>query len=77
MIDTVNVSRWCPITRQYATMDLPISQQEYESALKQWNDGALIQNCFPTLNADEREFLMTGMTPDVWKSVFGEDADNA
>jgi len=77
MTDTVNVSRWCGITRVYNYMTLPISREVYESAMKQWNDGALIQDCFPTLNAGEREFLMTGMTPDVQEWVFGKVGDNA
>lgn len=35
--------------------------------LKTWlTTGALIQNVFPDLNADEREFLMTGITKEEW-----------
>ena len=29
-----------------------------------YNNGALIQDAFPTLNVSEREFLMTGMCCD-------------
>lgn len=32
----------------------------------------LIQNAFPNMNAEDREFLMTGITPDAWKEMFGE-----
>jgi hypothetical protein len=28
-------------------------------------------NVFPNLNADEREFLMTGYTPDDWDAMLG------
>ena len=35
--------------------------------LTDYNKGALIKNAFPTLNASEREFLMTGMCCDpIW-----------
>jgi hypothetical protein len=34
----------------------------------------LIQNVFPDLNTDQREFLMTGSTPEEWNAVFGEEA---
>jgi hypothetical protein len=27
----------------------------------------------PHLSADEREFIMTGITPDVWEELFAED----
>ena len=33
--------------------------------------GALIQTAFWFLNADEREFLLTGTPPDVWDAIFG------
>lgn len=32
-----------------------------------------IQNVFPNLNADEREFLLTGITPQEWSEIFGDD----
>ncbi len=73
----ISVERWCAITRQYATMDLSITEQEYEAAMVQWKAGTSIENAFPMLNAGEREFLKTGMTPAVWDSVFGKDDDNA
>ena len=73
----ISVERWCPITRQYSTMTFSISQQEYETAMVAWKAGTSIENAFPTLNAGEREFLKTGMTPDVWESVYGKDNDNA
>lgn len=34
---------------------------------------ALVQDAFPELNADQREFLMTGATPEEWASIFGAD----
>jgi hypothetical protein len=38
-------------------MDLPIIQEDID----RWCDGEMIQNVFPQLNADQREFLMTGI----------------
>lgn len=35
----------------------------------------LIQDIFPDLTADEREFLMTGITPSEWDQMFGEEDD--
>ena len=37
----------------------------------------LIQNIFPDLTPDEREFIKTGVTPDEWDNMFagGEYAE--
>jgi len=31
-----------------------------------WIQGTLIQNAMPYLTADQREFLISGLTPDEW-----------
>ena len=36
-----------------------------------WQNGKSIQNAMPYLTADEREFIMTGITPEEWP--FKED----
>lgn len=38
-----------------------------------WQGGELIQNAMPHLSADDREFLMTGATPEEWDEMFGEE----
>jgi hypothetical protein len=50
--------------------DLPVTEEQIE----RWQRGILIQNAMPHLTADEREFIMTGTTPDEWNQMFGEDA---
>lgn len=39
--------------------------------LKRWQEGELIQIAMPNLSANDREFLMTGITPEEWDSAFG------
>jgi len=46
-------------------MDLPVTQMQ----LQEWKNGGLIQNVFPDLTPDEREFIQTGITPNEWKQV--------
>jgi len=58
-------SIWSKKTR---TMDLDIT----EAQIEKWENGELIQNAFPNLNGDEREFLLTGMTPEEWDAAFGK-----
>jgi hypothetical protein len=50
--------------------DIDVTKEQ----LDRWQRGCLIQNAMPHLTADEREFIMTGITPDEWDAVFGEDA---
>ena len=39
-----------------------------------WEDGGeLIQNAMPNLTDNEREFLMTGITPEEWDDMFGPE----
>jgi hypothetical protein len=39
--------------------------------LRQYGRGAMIQNAFPELSADDREFLISGMSPEGWDSMCG------
>lgn len=43
-----------------------------EEKLKRWRHGELIQNVFPELSAEDREFLMTGVTAEEWEEEFGQ-----
>ena len=40
-----------------------------------WQDGALVQNAFPYLSADEREMLISGICPTCWERTFGGEED--
>lgn len=40
-----------------------------------WQDGELAQNAFPYLSADEREMLVSGICPDCWNGMFGQEED--
>lgn len=63
------VQRISPVTGATNEMDLDVTT----SQITQWQNGALIQNVMPHLNLDEREFLISGMLPGEWESVFGEE----
>ena len=38
--------------------------------------GILLQNAFPYLNANEREFLLTGLTEEDWERIFPEGRED-
>ena len=50
-------------------MTIEFDMEDY----KRWGQGVLIQNAMPYLTADEREFLMTGITAQEWKEMFGAE----
>lgn len=35
-----------------------------------YHDGALVQDAFPHLNANEREFILHGLHPECWHKMF-------
>ena len=41
--------------------------------LYRYRNGAYIQNAFQYLSPDDREFLMTGISPEGWKETFREE----
>jgi hypothetical protein len=55
----LQVSKRSVATGALNTMVLDITQDQ----IADWQGGMLIQDAMPQLSAEEREFLMTGMTP--------------
>lgn len=51
-------------------MRIPLSESEFRIAEERWQNGMLIQDAFPMLNANQREFIMTGSTHEEWDSFF-------
>jgi hypothetical protein len=45
-----------------------------DALLAQWQGGMLIQDAFPHLTPDEREYIMTGMLPFECAMFFNEEA---
>ena len=40
--------------------------------LESWRSGRKIQDALPFLDAERREFIMTGLTPKMWNEMFSE-----
>lgn len=47
------------------------SFDEFMKDFDRWEDGAMVQEAFPYLDASTREFFMTGITPEAWQELFG------
>lgn len=63
------ITRTSPLTGTTHTRDLPVTG----SQLAAWQAGSLIQEALGHLSADDREFIKTGITPEEWEAVFGEE----
>ena len=50
------------------TMDLDVTEEQ----LIDWRNGKLIQKVMSHLTREEREFLITGITPEEWDNTFME-----
>ena len=62
------VIRKSMFTGEVHSMELPVTTQQ----LERWERGAeYIQDVFPGLTADQREFLKTGVTKEEWDNTFG------
>ena len=72
--DTVQVSL-VDSFGSHKAMFMDISAEEFTDGLKAWDhpDGPLIQEALPGLPMGEREFLMTGPTPEEWDELFGDN----
>lgn len=57
------------LTGTVNSMDLDITEEQLISYI---NGDDLIQKIFPNLPSEQREFLKSGITPDEWKTYFGE-----
>ena len=64
--DSILLSKICTVSGD--TYCVRVDSVDYET----WRHGELIQNVFPQLSADEREFIITGYTPSEWANIFGE-----
>lgn len=62
----MKITRTSPVSGVTRTLEIAVTQAQLNS----WNSGALIQNAMPNLSADDREFIMTGITPDEWEAMF-------
>ena len=67
----ITITRKSMFTGNLNTMEIPMTQEAFQLAEARWQMGELIQNAFPKLNADQREFIKTGCTPAEWERVFG------
>lgn len=53
----------------FKASEITVSAEAYH----RWERGELIQRAFPELSDNERELLITGIHPECWIKIFGEE----
>jgi hypothetical protein len=60
------ITKTSSLTSKTHQMEIDVSEKQ----ITLWMEGALIQDVMPNLSPDEREFIMTGITPAEWDEAF-------
>jgi hypothetical protein len=59
------IERKSIISGNVNVMDIDVTPAQIDA----WEQGMLVQSAMPDLSADEREFIMTGITPNEWEGI--------
>lgn len=68
----MKITRRSILTGISRTMDLPITLEQVDKYIR----GAFIQDAFPHLNDDDREFIKSGITAQEWEETCGRDTES-
>ena len=69
----MKLTRISPVTGKTNEMELDITEEQLE---EYYASNSLMQDFFPNLTADEREFILTGCTKEDWDTLYKEEQDN-
>ena len=66
----ISVKKRSALSGETNTMALPITEEEYRWFLR---GELLVQEAFPDMDIGQREFLISGITPEEWEAAFGDE----
>jgi hypothetical protein len=69
----MEITRTSSFTGKTHTKDLPVTQEQLDSYYK---TGLLLQDAFPHLSADDREFIKSGVTKEEWDAMFPPEEED-
>lgn len=61
------ITRTSDLTGITRSLEIDVTQEQLDAY---YNNGMLLQDAFPFMSADEREFIKTGITQDEWDAYF-------
>jgi hypothetical protein len=62
----MQITRTSTLSGITRSLEIPCTEEQMAA----YKNGALIQVAFPNLTADQREFILTGITGDEWDELF-------
>lgn len=68
----MKIERRCPFSGVNSTLEIDITEDQLSTYL---DSDVPIQNMFPHLTPDEREFIKTGITASTWDQIFSEECE--
>jgi len=74
--DTVFVQRRSMLSQKLYTMCIAGTTIEALELYLSGEDPRMVQQAFPLLSADEREFLVSGISPEEWKEKFPPEKED-
>ena len=68
----MKITMTSPMTGKPNTREINVTAEQ----LLLWRRGALIQSVMPHISPQDREFIMTGSTPEDWSQMFSEEGED-
>lgn len=69
------IERQSPLTGKFTTLDLPVTEAQLLEMKRPAHERRYVQDIFPDLTMDQREFIKTGYTPEDWTEMFPPEKD--
>jgi hypothetical protein len=66
----MQVTRTSSLSGNVYTMELDVTQEQLDKFDNRRENGEYVQTIFPHLTSEEREFIMTGISPTEWNEIF-------
>jgi hypothetical protein len=68
----MEIVRQSQLSGSINVMEIDITEEQLERVENRRINGELIQNIVPNLSKEDREFLMSGITPEEWELTFAD-----
>lgn len=67
------VKRISKLSGKETTMDLDVTEEQLIRFDNRIKNGEYVQTIFPHLRGEQREFILTGITPQEWEETFSKE----
>jgi hypothetical protein len=69
----MKITRRSPFDGVERTLEMDITEEQYIA----WHEGMVAQLAFPHLTLDEREFIISGISPECWATAMTDPEENS